>query len=198
MNQNEYQTLALRTEFTPDFVRLVDRQTGEPMSPEHNMMIARLLHAMLGIASEAGELADALKKHIIYGKQLDTINVMEETGDLTWYEAIALHACKYTFEEAMERNIAKLKKRFGEKFSEVNALVRDLTGERATLEAGPSESDPLCEWCGGSGVAGAVHITETAHGLLHTLWSKAVGTEGYVKEEWRQLARLIESQTGRR
>ncbi len=29
-------------------------------------------------------------------------------------------------------------------------------------------------------------------GMLHTLWSKAVGTKDYVKEEWRQLATMIE------
>jgi NTP pyrophosphatase (non-canonical NTP hydrolase) len=133
---NDYQQLALVTEFTPDFVRLIDRQTGEPMSAEHNMKIARLLHAILGIISEAGELADALKKHIIYGKQLDDINVMEETGDLSWYEVIALHACKFTFEEAMERNIAKLKARFGDKFTEAAALTRNLDRERKTLEGG--------------------------------------------------------------
>lgn len=88
------------------------------MSAEHNMMVARLIHGVLGLASEVGEIADALKKHIIYGKALDQINVMEEVGDLTWYEALILSATKFHFTDAFERNIAKLKKRFGDKFSE--------------------------------------------------------------------------------
>ena len=135
MNSNDYEQNALRTEFTPDFVRLVDRLTGEPMSAEHNMMVARLIHGVLGLASEVGEIADALKKHIIYGKALDQINVMEEVGDLTWYEALILSATKFHFTDAFERNIAKLKKHFGDKFSEEKALNRDLPAECAELES---------------------------------------------------------------
>jgi len=134
MQPNEYQQLALVTEFTPDFVRLFDRQTGEPMSAEHNTMIAKLLHAVLGMASEVGEIADALKKHIIYGKALDEINILEEAGDESWYIALALTAIKKGFEEAFERNIAKLKARYGAQFTEAAALNRDLDAERKTLE----------------------------------------------------------------
>ncbi len=44
-----------------------------------------LLHAVLGIAGEAGELVDAIKKHVIYNKPLDVPNVVEELGDLEFY-----------------------------------------------------------------------------------------------------------------
>ena len=30
-------------------------------------------------------------------------------------------------------------------------------------------------------------------GQLHTLWTKAVGTKDYVKQEWRELAEMIEA-----
>lgn len=59
---------------------------------------------------------------------------MEEVGDLTWYETLILSATKFHFTDAFERNIAKLKKRFGDKFSEEKALNRDLPAERAVLE----------------------------------------------------------------
>ena len=134
MKPNEYQQLALVTEFTPDFVRLFDRQTSEPMSAEHNMMVARLIHSVLGLASEVGELADALKKHIIYGKALDLVNVIEENGDLLWYESLGVSAVKGHLEDAMEKNISKLKQRYGDKFSEHAALNRNLVAERKTLE----------------------------------------------------------------
>lgn len=134
MQPNDYQKLALVTESTPDFVRLVDHKTGEPMSAEHNMMVARLLHAVLGLASETGELADMLKKHIIYGRALDLVNVIEETGDLLWYEALALSAVKGQLSDAMEKNIAKLTERYKGKFSEHAALNRDLVAERKILE----------------------------------------------------------------
>lgn len=128
MTPNEYQSLALITEFTPDFVRL------EGKSPEHNLMVARLLHGLLGVMSEAGEIADALKKHIVYGRELDQINMLEESGDVTWYVALMLSAVKKGYEEAMEKNIAKLKARFGDKFTQAAATVRDLEKEREILE----------------------------------------------------------------
>ena len=37
--------------------------------------------------------------------------------------------------------------------------------------------------------------TISVHELLHRLWTKAVGTEGYDKEEWRELERRVEDLT---
>ena len=34
-----------------------------------------------GVVGEIGELMDAYKRHIAYGKELDRINVLEEIGD---------------------------------------------------------------------------------------------------------------------
>ena len=44
-----------------------------------------LLHAALGIATEANELLDAVKAHVIYGKPLNHENVIEEAGDSEFY-----------------------------------------------------------------------------------------------------------------
>lgn len=38
-------------------------------------------HMALGINGELGEIADAIKKHFIYGKPLDRVNLVEEGGD---------------------------------------------------------------------------------------------------------------------
>jgi hypothetical protein len=32
---------------------------------------------------------------------------------------------------------------------------------------------------------------QSIHTLLHTLWTKAVGTNGYNKEEWKRLAAFV-------
>lgn len=95
---------------------------------------AALLHYALGIVTEAGEIADALKKSLIYGKPLDRVNLIEEIGDLQWYQARMLDALGSSFEEARDRNIAKLRKRYPDGFTEEDALVRDLEAERAELE----------------------------------------------------------------
>lgn len=46
---------------------------------------AHILHMAIGVAGEAGELLDAIKKYCIYGKRLDLDNVTEELGDLEFY-----------------------------------------------------------------------------------------------------------------
>lgn len=129
MQVEEYQTLALLTEHTPDFVIL------EGMAPEHNRMVARAIHACLGLASEVGEIADALKKHIIYRRELDVVNLLEEAGDVAWYQALLLSAVKKSLNEALERNIAKLKLRFPNNEFTLDAVTkRDLAAERQVLE----------------------------------------------------------------
>ncbi len=100
----------------------------------------RLLHAAMGLATEAGEFVDALKKHIFYGKVLDGVNLMEELGDVSWYERIALDAIETGFLSMVLRNVAKLKARFPEKFTEAAAINRNLDIERAILETKESHT----------------------------------------------------------
>ena len=94
----------------------------------------RLLHAGIGMVTEAGEFIDALKKHIFYGKELDRVNLAEEIGDMFWYIAIACDELKVSFEEVQATNIAKLKARYPDKFSLESAENRDLVKERQILE----------------------------------------------------------------
>jgi NTP pyrophosphatase (non-canonical NTP hydrolase) len=46
---------------------------------------ADLWHHATGQSGEAGELLDAIKKHVIYDKPIDRANVVEELGDLEFY-----------------------------------------------------------------------------------------------------------------
>jgi len=94
-----------------------------------------LIHAILGIVTEAGEMLEALTDAIELGKPLDEVNAKEETGDLFWYCAILANECGFTFDEAQRVNIAKLRARFPDRFSEFDANNRNLDGERAILAA---------------------------------------------------------------
>ncbi|MCB0357936.1 MAG: nucleoside triphosphate pyrophosphohydrolase family protein, partial [Bdellovibrionales bacterium] len=94
----------------------------------------RLLHGAIGLATEAGEFLDALKKHIYYGRELDRVNLAEELGDIFWYCAIIADELNVPFAKIMETNIEKLKARYGEKFTEEKAENRNLTVEREILE----------------------------------------------------------------
>lgn len=73
---------------------------------------AHLIHMALGMAGEAGELVDAIKKHAIYCKPLDSENIIEELGDLEWYMQGLRAALCITREEVLEANIKKLRKRY--------------------------------------------------------------------------------------
>jgi len=127
MNTVDYVKNALVTEscdMGPILERLQNKET------------VRMLHAVIGLETEVGELQDALKKHIFYGKPLDKVNLAEEIGDQLWYCAILLDVLGTSFEKVMETNIAKLRARYGEKFTEAAALKRDLKTERKILEGG--------------------------------------------------------------
>ena len=126
MNSANYINDAIKTE-SNDFTAMDTRLKDNGLK--------RLLHAGIGLSTESGEFLDALKKHIFYGKELDRVNLAEELGDLFWYMAIVADELGVEFESVMERNIQKLKARYGEKFSEEKAENRDLENERLILDA---------------------------------------------------------------
>ena len=70
------------------------------------------LHAALGVAGEAGELADCIKKEIIYGKPLDRANLVEELGDLRFYIQATMMLYGISEQEVLQTNANKLSIRY--------------------------------------------------------------------------------------
>jgi hypothetical protein len=93
-----------------------------------------IIHCIIGKATESGELLEALYSSISGGLAFDIINFKEEIGDGKWYDAIGLAAVKATSEEIERTNIAKLRARFPNKFTEYDANNRNLDAERTILE----------------------------------------------------------------
>lgn len=125
MDNLTYQQKALRSE-SNDFDGIRERLKEEKT--------IRMLHAAIGLATEAGEALDALKKHIFYGKNLDTVNLSEETGDSQWYAALMADALSTTLEDIQATNIEKLEARYKKNvFSTEEAYSRDLNKEREIL-----------------------------------------------------------------
>lgn len=133
MDNKTYLKSALRTN-GPDYEGVVDRIEGNHETLSVDPKKLDLLHASMGLVTEAGEFQDMLKKHFYYGRELDKVNLKEEIGDVLWYCAIALNALDTDFESVMQTNIDKLKARFPEKFTEEKANNRDLDVERKILE----------------------------------------------------------------
>lgn len=78
----------------------------------------------LGIAGEAGEVADLIKKHIGHGHPLDVEKVKKELGDVLWYVAAVAWACGVTLDDVAHANVAKLRARYPDGFSTAASLAR--------------------------------------------------------------------------
>ncbi len=83
-----------------------------------------LLHAAIGIAGEAGELLDAVRKHVFDGQPLDEDNVIEELGDLCFYLEAAMQVMNAFRYEIEQENQAKLSKRYEGGYSDQQAQER--------------------------------------------------------------------------
>lgn len=116
---NEYAELCSRT------------VSGIGKGPDDN---SDLIHGIFGATSEVGELADAAKRFLYYGKPLDLRNLKEEIGDVLWYLVLIARAAECTLQDCAEANIRKLSVRYPDKFTEVRAGERDLGAEQAALD----------------------------------------------------------------
>lgn len=105
----------LVTNLTKSGIDIIDGLTPE---------MAHLWHMGTGVAGEAGELLDAIKKHVVYGQDLDLTNVIEELGDLEFYYAGIRIALGITREQILEYNMNKLTKRYGVRYSDGAAIAR--------------------------------------------------------------------------
>lgn len=83
-----------------------------------------LLNAGLGLAGEAGEVVDHLKKHLFHKHTLDEVKLVKELGDLLWYIAEAGYALGVPLETIATENIAKLRARYPDGFSSERSINR--------------------------------------------------------------------------
>lgn len=94
-------------------------RTAKEQTPEE-----RMAEAVLGIAGEAGEIADYYKKHKFQGHELDTAALIGEIGDVLWYLNLLASAIDTPLGHVAQENIAKLKARYPEGFSNEKSINR--------------------------------------------------------------------------
>lgn len=85
---------------------------------------ADALHMAVGVAGEAGELLDAIKRGAIYKKKYDVDNIEEELGDLEFFMERIRQIFGLTRENIIKRNIAKLSARYEKGYSNQAAHER--------------------------------------------------------------------------
>lgn len=100
MDLDEYQTLATRT-----------MKAGQ--NPRDDLAMTGL-----GLAGEAGECVDLLKKHLFHGHDLDKNAITKELGDVLWYVATLAKTLDLSLGDIAQKNIDKLKARYPEGFTD--------------------------------------------------------------------------------
>jgi len=97
-----------------------------------------ILHCVIGVATEAGELIDAVTRAMRdqTNNGVDRVNLLEELGDVQWYVANLCSAAGANLHDVQQTNIAKLAKRYPDKFDSQQAIQRDLLAERTVLDEG--------------------------------------------------------------
>ena len=103
MTGNEYQKQALRT------------ASGKCRS---------LANCAMGLAGEAGECADIIKKHIFHGHDLNKEHLAKELGDVAWYLAVCAEVIGYDLDTIFQINVDKLMARYPTGFSTEASLHR--------------------------------------------------------------------------
>lgn len=78
----------------------------------------------LGIAGEAGEVADLLKKVIGHGHPIDVAKLVKELGDVLWYVAVLASVYGVLLSDVAAANRAKLMARYPDGFSTERSINR--------------------------------------------------------------------------
>jgi NTP pyrophosphatase (non-canonical NTP hydrolase) len=106
MTMEEYEQLAART---------VNPSLGRDQ---------RLLDATAGLAEEAGEALGIVRKHLFMRHELDVQRLTIELGDALWCLTAAAGAAGVTLEQVATANIAKLRKRYPDGYSDTRSSSR--------------------------------------------------------------------------
>lgn len=135
MNLKEYQELCKKTtkKFdTSRFVREVDKSVTNldgAQEPEHAPDFSpkvldtdekEIFTWGLGIAGEAGDVASCIKKTFAHNNDQKE-GIKENLGDTLWYSAMICNFFGWNFEDVLQENIAKLKKRYPQGFTTEDA-----------------------------------------------------------------------------
>lgn len=106
MNLDDYQVKAARTE-------------SRDADPQMALAVVGL-----GLAGEAGEAVDLIKKHVGHGHPLDTAKLEKELGDVLWYVAVAAWHLGIPLSRVAAKNIEKLWQRYPQGFSTAASMNR--------------------------------------------------------------------------
>lgn len=109
MTFDDYQKEAMRT-----------KNRGEL----EKVLASHLAVAGLGIAGEAGEVADEIKKIVGHGREMNKDKLIKETGDVLWYVASIADELGVSMSDIAQANIDKLKERYPKGFTTAASVAK--------------------------------------------------------------------------
>jgi NTP pyrophosphatase (non-canonical NTP hydrolase) len=112
-----------------------------------------LLCMALGLAGEAGEFADKVKKMLYHDHPVSMAEFTKELGDVMWYWTQALPALNVLFEQRitheviLDQNIGKLRTRYPDGFTPEASLARVDASSSEPETCDSCSSEACLEWC---------------------------------------------------
>lgn len=106
MDFKEYQKLAART---------INTEMPQELA---------IANFCMGLAGEAGETIDHLKKALFHGHEASATEIVKELGDVLWYVAGLASVIGLELDDIAVTNIAKLMDRYPEGFNAEDSLAR--------------------------------------------------------------------------
>ena len=130
-----YVAIAVNTlGFDHDEISSQEDLANDTLMEKYSMSV--LQGALYAAVWATGEFNDQIKKHLFYGRTFDREKVKKTLQQLCMAISGLCVVSGTTIGEARATNIAKLRARYGDKFSEAAALNRNLEVERKILEDG--------------------------------------------------------------
>lgn len=121
--QKEIHRLQVAADMTLNQFQELSKRT-QPVTKTTDDFKKNLSNYAMGLAGEAGEVIDALKKTIYHGHELDRMEVMKELGDVLHYVSGLATMLNIELENVARVNIVKLQKRYPNGFSKENSINR--------------------------------------------------------------------------
>lgn len=84
----------------------------------------RLMDAASGLAEESGEILGLVRKHLYQSRSLDREELKKELGDALWCLTIAATSAGLTLDQVAEANIAKLRERYPDGYTDEQSQRR--------------------------------------------------------------------------
>lgn len=101
------------------YQKLAGRTAGAGGDGERRLMVAAL-----GLAGEAGEFANLVKKLTAHGHDISPETLADELGDVLWYVAEAATACNLYLGDIAQENVHKLQERYPQGFTQERSINR--------------------------------------------------------------------------